>query len=88
MGTRGRAGVMLTTALLLVAGLGCRTEGPAERAGKKIDKTVEQTSEVIEETGRKVEEASQTAIEKAKEVGATIGEAAERTGERLQEMSE
>lgn len=88
MGTRRRAGLMLLAAFLLVVGLGCQREGPAERAGKKIDETVEKTSEVMGETGEKVEDAAETAIEKAREVGTTIGEAAERTGKRLQEMSD
>ena len=43
----------------LVAGLlGCqKTEGPAERSGKQIDKAVEKAGEQLEKAGDKVEDA-------------------------------
>jgi len=44
--------------LILIVGLsGCKKEGPAEKAGKKVDKTIEQAGEQIEKAGEKVKEA-------------------------------
>lgn len=42
----------------LLAGLsGCmKQEGPAEHAGKKIDKTVEQGGQQVEKAGKKIQE--------------------------------
>lgn len=42
--------------LVTIALVGCQQEGPAERAGKKIDETVEKAGEKIEEAGEKVKE--------------------------------
>jgi hypothetical protein len=52
----------ITFALIVALGVGgCEKEGPAEKAGKEIDKTVEKAGEKIdkamEKTGEKVEEA-------------------------------
>ncbi len=51
----------ITTALLvavLAVGLaGCTKEGPAEKAGKKIDKAIEKAGEQIEKVGEKVQDA-------------------------------
>ena len=57
----------------LVAGLsGCqKKEGPAERAGKEIDKAVEKTGEAInkavEKTGEKMEKAGEKMQDAAKD---------------------
>ncbi|MFA5180021.1 MAG: hypothetical protein WC405_01770 [Syntrophales bacterium] len=41
--------------IVLMVGLsGCTKEGPAERAGKEIDKTVEKAGDQIEKAGDKV----------------------------------
>ncbi len=50
----------------LVAGLlGCqKTEGPAERSGKQIDKAVEKAGEQLEKAGDKVEDAVKEANKK------------------------
>ena len=40
---------------MLVGLSGCH-EGPAERAGKKIDKTIEKGGQQIEKTGKKIQE--------------------------------
>lgn len=40
----------------LLAGISGCHEGPAERAGKKIDKTVEQGGQQIEKAGKKIKE--------------------------------
>jgi predicted small lipoprotein YifL len=45
--------------LFLMAGLsGCTKEGPAEKAGKKIDKAIEKAGEQIEKAGEKVQDAA------------------------------
>ena len=44
--------------IVLLAGLfGCTKEGPAEKAGKKIDKTIEKAGDQIEKAGDKVKDA-------------------------------
>jgi len=44
---------------LLVASLpvisACHNEGPAERAGKQVDRATERTGEAIQDTGRAIE---------------------------------
>jgi hypothetical protein len=49
-------------AAALIAGLAaCEKEGPAERAGKEIDKTVEKAGRQIEKAGQKIEDAAKSA---------------------------
>lgn len=50
----------------LIVGLSCcrKKEGPAERAGKKIDKAVENAEQQIEKAGKKIEEATKDADKK------------------------
>ena len=44
--------------IVLMVGLsGCPKEGPAEKAGKKIDQTVEKAADQIEKAGDKVRDA-------------------------------
>jgi hypothetical protein len=45
----------LAMTVLFVGLSGCH-EGPAERAGKKIDKTVEQGGQQVEKAGKKIQE--------------------------------
>jgi hypothetical protein len=49
------------TALMMIALMvgisGCTKEGPAEKAGKKIDKAIEKGGEQIEKAGDKVQDA-------------------------------
>ena len=50
---------------VLLTGLsGCEREGPMERAGKKIDKAVEDTGKAIEDTGKAIQEAGKKKDEK------------------------
>jgi hypothetical protein len=42
---------------LMVGISGCTKEGPAEKAGKKIDKAIEKGGEQIEKAGDKVQDA-------------------------------
>lgn len=46
----------LAVILLFVGLSGCKQEGPLERAGKKIDKTVEQGGEQMEKAGKKIQD--------------------------------
>lgn len=56
---QGWFGVASVLLLLSVGALyGCEQEGPAERAGKKIDHAVEKAGEKIEETGEKLQDAT------------------------------
>ena len=50
----------------LIVGLSCcqKKEGPAERAGKQIDKAVEKTGQQIEKAGEKIEDATKDANKK------------------------
>ena len=50
----------------LVAGLFCcqKKEGPAERAGKHIDKAVEKAGQQIEKAGEKIEDSAKDATKK------------------------
>lgn len=49
--------VALAMSVLLVGISGCmKQEGPAERAGKKIDKTVEKGGQQVEKAGKKIQE--------------------------------
>ena len=41
--------VTLTMLLLVVSFVGCEKEGPTERAGKKLDKTVEDAKKAVKE---------------------------------------
>jgi hypothetical protein len=45
--------VMLMTAILLVGGLfGCEKEGPAEKAGKKMDQVFEDVKDKVDEASK------------------------------------
>lgn len=47
----------LAMSIFLVGASGCtKQEGPMERAGKKIDKTVEKGGEQVEKAGEKIQE--------------------------------
>ena len=50
----------------LIAGLfGCqKKEGPAERAGKQIDKAVEKAGQQVEKAGKKIEDTAKDANKK------------------------
>ena len=44
--------------MIIVSFPACKKEGPAERAGKKIDETIEKAEDKIEEAGEKVKEST------------------------------
>ena len=52
-------GFIVGMALVGLVGLSgcdcCKEEGPAERAGEKVDETVEKADEKLEEAGKKLE---------------------------------
>jgi hypothetical protein len=45
----------MVMSLLLMGASGCK-QGPAERAGKKIDDTIQKGGEQIEKTGKKIQD--------------------------------
>ena len=45
--------------IIIVSFAACKKEGPAEHAGKKIDKTIEKAGDKIEEAGEKAKESTQ-----------------------------
>ena len=56
-------------ALLGIGTLGCEQEGPAEKAGKKVDETIEKADEKMEEAGEKVDDLKEKSGEKLEETG-------------------
>ena len=44
--------------MIIVSFAACKKQGPAERAGEKIDKTIEKAGDKIEEAGEKVKEST------------------------------
>lgn len=60
MGTN--VSVALAVGVLLAALAGCqKEEGPAERAGKAMDKAVESAGQQIEKAGEKIQDAARDA---------------------------
>jgi predicted small lipoprotein YifL len=56
--------------LSVLAGLtlaGCGEKGPAEQAGEKVDKAVEQTKDAAQQAGEKVEKAVDDAAQKTEQ---------------------
>lgn len=53
------SGLVLAMGALLVALTGCqKQEGPAERAGKGVDKALEKTGQQIEKAGDSIQDAA------------------------------
>ena len=50
--------MVLMLALSSIALTACEQEGPAEKAGKKIDQTVEDAGDALEDAGDKIEDAT------------------------------
>ena len=54
-----RTAAALVVSTLMLTLLGCQKhEGPAESAGKEVDKAVQKTGEQIEKTGDKIQDAA------------------------------
>ena len=62
-----RAIIVVCSSLLVVSFTACKKEGPAERAGKKIDETVEKTEKKIKDTAEKAGDKIEEAGKKVKE---------------------
>lgn len=53
---------VVVTGMLALALVGCeKKEGPAERAGKEVDKTMSKAGEQIEKAGEKIENTAKDA---------------------------
>lgn len=50
----------LAMSVLLVALFGCKQEGPAERAGKSVDKATEKVGQQVEKVGSSIQDASKS----------------------------
>jgi hypothetical protein len=48
----------LWAGIVVIGLVGCKQEGPAERAGKTIDEAVEKTGEQIEKAAEKIKESA------------------------------
>lgn len=81
--------LLCTFAILpaLVTFAGCKQEGPAERAGKQIDKGVEKTGEAMKAGAEKTEEAMEKGAKAVKEGAEKVGEATEKTVEKAKEAT-
>jgi len=66
--TFGKAAFSFFSAIILVAGLSAcqKQEGPAEKAGKSIDKTVEKAGQQIEKAGEKIQDVAKGTSDKPK----------------------
>jgi hypothetical protein len=64
----GKTAFSFFSAIILVAGLSAcqKQEGPAEKAGKSIDKTVEKAGQQVEKAGEKIQDVAKGATDKAK----------------------
>lgn len=49
---------IMIVSLSLLTFVACESEGPAERAGEKVDEAIEDTGDALEEAGEEVEEAT------------------------------
>ena len=56
MKTLQRIIILMCAGLLLVSFTACEQQGPAERAGEKVDEATEETGEQVNEAGEEVEE--------------------------------
>jgi len=51
--------VALCAGLSLMTLAGCEQEGPAEKAGKEMDRTVEDAGDAVEDAGDKLKDATE-----------------------------
>ncbi len=59
---RSCVGAVLAASLLIVSLTACeKKEGPAERAGKEIDKTLEKAGQQLEKAGQEIQDAAKDA---------------------------
>jgi hypothetical protein len=67
MPTLNRLQVMVALGFALGMLVGCEQQGPAQKAGEKVDKAVDQAGKTMQKAGEKVEEAAKDAEKKIKE---------------------
>ena len=70
--------ILIATVVFSLITLGCDSQGPAEKAGEKIDKTVEATKDTIDEVTDKA-----TGEGPAEKIGEKIDETAEKVEESV-----
>jgi len=89
----------LTSKVLMIAGLsaviglaGCQEEGPAEKAGKKIDRAAEkaelQVEQATERASEKIEAAKESMNEKIDDSAKSTQGTLEKAGEKLDQQTE
>ena len=59
----------LCCAASLMLFVACENEGPAEKAGEKVDEAIEETQEKMEDAGEQVKDAVEEGGEKLEEAG-------------------
>ena len=59
--------LLIPTLALTLLTFGCDSQGPAEKAGEKVDKTVEATKEAVSDAADKVGEDIDKAAEEVKD---------------------
>lgn len=83
--------VIVLAAAFALAVAACEKEGPAERAGKKIDNTVEKVQSKADEAASSMKEAMKGTAEKVQEktdeTMKAVGEKVEAAGEKMQKES-
>lgn len=78
--------VLLLAAVLVVGGLyGCKQEGPAETAGKKIDEAVEKTGDAMNKAGTEVGKAVEKTGDALEKAGEKTGDALEKAGDKIED---
>jgi len=70
--------LLIGSLLLVFSFAACEKEGPAEKAGEKVDESAEKTKEKMEEAGEKMEEKAEKAGNKMEEAGQDVQEAIEK----------
>lgn len=82
----------LCAALALLAAGGCQKPedkriGPAEQAGREIDKAAVKAGEKLEQAGEKLDQAAQDAGAKLNKATEKLGEKVEEAGKEIQESA-
>lgn len=79
-------GLWLTVALVCGVLAGCEQEGPAEKAGERVDEAVEQTKDAIDDAGR--QGPMERMGEKLDRGGEKAGEAVEDAGDEIEDAAQ
>lgn len=79
-------GLWLTMALVCGVLAGCEQEGPAEKAGERIDEAVEQTQDAIDDAGQ--QGTMERMGEKLDQSMEEAGEAVEDAGDEMQDAAQ